>query len=87
MQQLRHILIPVLILAAGVGGYYGLTVWKQPPPRTEVPYLPPLVETATASAFQDSFPLKVHGEETLRVINGHHPRGEPRAGDYIKLIE
>lgn len=62
MQQLRHILIPVLILVAGAGGYYGLTVWKQPPPRTEVPYLPPLVETATASAFQNSFPLKVHGE-------------------------
>ena len=32
-------------------------------------------------------PLKTHGEETLRVINGHHPRGEPRAGDYIKTIE
>jgi predicted Zn-dependent protease len=32
-------------------------------------------------------PLKVHGEETLRVINGHHPRGEPRAGDYVKIIE
>ncbi len=32
-------------------------------------------------------PLKVHSEETLRVINGHHPRGEPRAGDYIKIIE
>ncbi|MEM7096632.1 MAG: M48 family metalloprotease [Pseudomonadota bacterium] len=32
-------------------------------------------------------PLKVHGEETLRLINGHHPRGEPRAGDLIKIIE
>ena len=32
-------------------------------------------------------PLKVYAEETLRVINGHHPRGEPRAGDYIKVIE
>ena len=32
-------------------------------------------------------PLKVHAEETLRVINGHHPRGEPRAGDYVKIIE
>ena len=32
-------------------------------------------------------PLKVNGEETLRVINGHHPYGEPRAGDYVKLIE
>ena len=34
-----------------------------------------------------NIPLKQHGEETLRVLNGHHPRGEPRAGDYIKVIE
>lgn len=26
-------------------------------------------------------------EETLRLINGHHPHGEPRAGDYIKVIK
>ncbi len=26
-------------------------------------------------------------EETLRVINGHHPNGEPRAGDYIKIVQ
>lgn len=32
-------------------------------------------------------PLKSHGEGTLRVINGDHPRGEPRAGDYIKVVE
>jgi predicted Zn-dependent protease len=32
-------------------------------------------------------PLKVNGEETLRVINGHYPRGEPRAGDYVKVVE
>lgn len=62
MQQLRQILIPVLILAAGGGGYYGLTVWKQSPPRVDVPYVPPLVETSSASAFQDSFPIRVHGE-------------------------
>ena len=30
--------------------------------------------------------LKSHAEETLRVINGHYPRGEPRAGDYIKVV-
>ena len=29
----------------------------------------------------------VDGEETLRVLNGHHPRGEPRAGDKIKIVE
>ena len=31
--------------------------------------------------------IKSFPEETLRVINGHHPRGEPRAGDHIKLVQ
>ena len=26
-------------------------------------------------------------EEKLRVINGMHPVGEPRAGDYIKIVQ
>ncbi len=30
--------------------------------------------------------LAAFPEETLRVINGHYPHGEPRAGDYIKLV-
>lgn len=41
----------------------------------------------TYAQLAQGIPLKVHGEETLRVINGHHPRGEPRAGDYVKIIE
>ena len=28
-----------------------------------------------------------YAEETLRVINGMHPNGEPRAGDYIKIVQ
>lgn len=31
--------------------------------------------------------LTSHGEETLRLINGHHPNGEPRAGDLIKIVQ
>lgn len=31
--------------------------------------------------------LKSYGAETLRVINGMHPNGEPRAGDYIKIVQ
>lgn len=49
-----------------------------------------IVEARPGMTYQQlaqNIPLKVHGEETLRVINGHHPRGEPRAGDMIKLIE
>ncbi len=30
--------------------------------------------------------IKSFPEETLRVINGHYPRGEPRAGDLIKTV-
>ena len=32
-------------------------------------------------------PIKSYAEETLRLINGDHPRGEPRAGDPIKIVE
>ena len=31
--------------------------------------------------------IKRYPEETLRILNGHHPRGEPRAGDYIKVVQ
>ncbi|MDA1073566.1 MAG: M48 family metalloprotease [Proteobacteria bacterium] len=31
--------------------------------------------------------IKAYPEETLRVINGMHPRGEPRAGDNIKIVQ
>ena len=31
-------------------------------------------------------PIKQNAEELLRVMNGHHPNGEPRAGDLIKLV-
>ncbi len=31
--------------------------------------------------------IKALPEQTLRVINGQHPVGEPRAGDYIKIVQ
>lgn len=31
--------------------------------------------------------LSTDGEEILRLINGHHPNGEPRAGDLIKIVQ
>lgn len=31
--------------------------------------------------------IKSYPEETLRVLNGQHPLGEPRAGDFIKIIQ
>jgi predicted Zn-dependent protease len=31
--------------------------------------------------------IKSYPEETLRLLNGQHPVGEPRAGDFIKIIQ
>lgn len=31
--------------------------------------------------------LRQHPAETLRVMNGHYPNGEPRAGDYVKVVK
>lgn len=31
--------------------------------------------------------IKSFPEQTLRVINGQHPIGEPRAGDFIKIVQ
>ncbi|MEM9622686.1 MAG: M48 family metalloprotease [Pseudomonadota bacterium] len=49
-----------------------------------------IVEARPGQTYADlaqNVPLKTHGEETLRMLNGHHPRGEPRAGDRIKIIQ
>ena len=32
-------------------------------------------------------PLKGHAPEILRLLNGDYPRGEPRAGDFIKIVQ
>ena len=40
----------------------------------------------TYAALARKSSIKSFPEETLRVINGHYPRGEPRAGDNIKLV-
>lgn len=31
--------------------------------------------------------IKALPEQTLRLINGQHPVGEPRAGDYVKIVQ
>lgn len=31
--------------------------------------------------------IKRYAEETLRLMNGGHPNGEPRAGDYVKIVK
>ncbi len=31
--------------------------------------------------------IRVHPEQTLRLINGGYPNGEPRAGDYVKIVQ
>lgn len=41
----------------------------------------------TFKALAQKSSIKSYAEETLRVINGLHPNGEPRAGDYIKIVQ
>ena len=31
-------------------------------------------------------PIGDHAEDTLRLMNAHYPNGEPRAGDYVKVV-
>jgi predicted Zn-dependent protease len=31
--------------------------------------------------------LKNYPEETLRLLNGEHPLGEPRPGDFVKIVQ
>ncbi len=40
----------------------------------------------TFAKFAQGAPIAQHGEGMLRVINGKHPYGEPRAGDMVKII-
>ena len=43
--------------------------------------------TDTYASLAQKSSIKGYAEETLRVINGQHPIGEPRAGDYIKIVQ
>jgi predicted Zn-dependent protease len=43
--------------------------------------------TDTFASLAQKSSLKSYPEETLRVINGMHPIGEPRAGDFIKIVQ
>ena len=31
--------------------------------------------------------IRRYPEESLRLLNGGHPNGEPRAGDFVKIVE
>jgi len=32
-------------------------------------------------------PIPSHAADTLRLMNAHYPNGEPRAGDYLKIVQ
>ena len=34
-----------------------------------------------------SSPIAEHAEQTLRLLNGYYPTGQPKAGEWIKLVE
>ncbi|MDE0421167.1 MAG: M48 family metalloprotease [Gammaproteobacteria bacterium] len=40
----------------------------------------------TYAELAQNSPIRDYPEETLRLLNGHHPNGEPRAGDYVKVV-
>jgi len=40
----------------------------------------------TYAKLSRTVPIRQNAEQLLRVINGHYPNGEPRAGDLIKLV-
>ena len=40
----------------------------------------------TYAGLAHNSPISEFPEETLRLLNGDHPHGEPRAGDYIKVV-
>jgi len=44
-------------------------------------------EGITFEALAKDSPLKKYAEEELRLLNGHYPRGEPKTGDWIKVIQ
>ena len=35
----------------------------------------------------NSTSIRSNAVQTLRLLNGDYPRGEPRAGDYIKIVQ
>ena len=41
----------------------------------------------TYSKMASYTPIGLGGEGVLRLLNGHHPNGEPRAGDFVKVVE
>ena len=43
-------------------------------------------ETATYRKLAGQLRLGVYGDDKLRLINGHYPRGEPEAGQWIKIL-
>ena len=44
-------------------------------------------EAITYEELARGVPLKANAQETLRLLNGHYPSGEPRAGDFVKIIQ
>jgi len=53
----------------------------------------PKIKYVQASEYFDfaviaqSSPIAEHAEETLRLLNGYYPSGQPEAGEWIKLVE
>ena len=44
-------------------------------------------ENTTYQALSDHGRLGTHGPDQLRLLNGDYPRGEPQAGEWVKIVE
>lgn len=64
MKNILRVLLPILILAAGVGSFALMTSMREPPQRVDRPYLGPLVE-AIAAPIQ-KVRVVVEGQGTVR---------------------
>ncbi|NKB68021.1 MAG: efflux RND transporter periplasmic adaptor subunit [Candidatus Latescibacteria bacterium] len=61
---MRKVVLPLLILALGVGAFYGLKAMRQPPPLEDSVYLGPLVQVVQVPA--QTVRVTVEGQGTVR---------------------
>ena len=89
---LQHVVLPTIILLAGVGGLYGFAKLKPDPPRKEIPPFVPAVETVAVIPFDGKLTLDVDGTvvpfREIRIaseVSGRIKNKNPqcRAGSFV----
>ena len=65
MKNILRVLLPILILAAGVGSFALMTSMREPPQRVDRPYLGPLVEAIAAPIQKVRVVVEGQGSSTI----------------------